>query len=165
MLTHLLKAATTTTHTPKAAWVLGGLNVSLLPWFAAAVWFAEDTALWVRLSIAYEALTLGVLGGVRMGIAFGAKEHLPEPVDYTIAILLPLIGWLALIPVPLAGGAVLMAGFLVSTFSDYAAAQAGRLPYWYGRLRLQFLPAMVLFLAVVMAKLMADEGWFAAGGV
>ena len=162
MLTHLLKAAITTTYTPKAAWVLGGLNISLLPWFATAVWFAEDTELWVRLSIAYEALTLGVLGGVRMGFAFGEKERLPEPVDYAIAILLPLIAWLALIPVPLAGGAVLMAGFLISTFSDYAAAQSGRLPHWYGRLRLQFAPAMVVFLGVVMAKLMVDGGWLGA---
>ena len=159
MLTHLLKAAVETTHTPKVALVLGGLNVSLLPWFAAAVWFAEDTALWVRLSITYEALTLGVLGGVRMGFAFADKERLPVAQDSTIAILLPLLGWLALIPVPLAGAALLMAGFLVSTLADFTAAQAGRLPHWYGRLRLQFLPAMVVFLALVMAKLMVDGGW------
>lgn len=158
MLTHLLKAAVQTTHTPKAAWVLGGLNVSLLPWFAAAVWFAEDTALWVRLSIAYEALTLAVLGGVRMGFAFGEKERLPDTVDYVVAILLPLIAFLALLPVPLAGAAVLLAGFLISTFSDVIAAQSGRLPVWYGRIRLQFLPAMVVFLGLVMAKLMVDGG-------
>lgn len=140
--------------TPKAAWVLGLLNVSLLPWFAAAVWFAEDTGLWIRLSIAYEALTLGVFGGIRMGFAFAARDHTPSFQDYAIAILLPLVGWFALIPDAVSGGSILMAGFLVSTVFDRMAAQSGTLPRWYGRLRLQFLLPLLLFLALVVARAM-----------
>jgi len=154
MLAHLLHAATSTHQTPKAAWVLGLLNVSLLPWFAAAVWFAGDTDLWIRLSIAYEALTLGFLGGVRCGFAFARKDALPGFQDYAIAIILPLIGWAALIPQPLAGGAILMAGLLMSVLWDITGVRSGALPVWYGRLRLQFLAPMIGFLALVMARIM-----------
>lgn len=161
MLTHLLRAATGTHRTPKAALVLGLLNASLLPWFAAAVWFAPDTGFWLRLSLDYSAVTLGVLGGVRMGFAFGEKERLATIHDYATAILWPFVGWLALIPVPLAGSAILAAGFLASTLLDIVATEAGRLPYWYGRIRLQFLPVLIGFLMLLMAKIMLDEGWFA----
>lgn len=155
MLTHLLRAATNTHQTPKAAWVLGLINISLLPLFGAAVWFAGDTDLWVRLSLAYEALTLGFLGGVRCGFAFARQDALPGIQDYATAIALPLIGWAALIPHPLAGAAILMAGFLMSALWDVAGVRAGALPAWYGRNRLQFLAPMIVFLAVVMARLMA----------
>lgn len=140
------------TATPRPAWVLGLLNVSLLPWFAAAVWFLDDTDLWVRLSIAYSALTVGVLGGVRMGFAF-ARPDIATAHDYGVAILTPLVGWAALVPDPLSGGCILMVVFALSALSDRAAATAGRLPYWYGRLRLQFLVPLLAFLAVVLAKL------------
>ena len=163
MLSHLLTAAATTHRTPRAAWVLGLMNVSLLPWFAAAVWFAEDTGLWVRLSIAYEALTLGFLGGVRCGFAFAAKDRLATQSDYATAITLPLVGWIALIPQPLAGGAILMAGFLMSALWDVAGVRSGALPAWYGRLRLQFLAPMIVFLAIVMARIVAVDGPFGAG--
>ena len=112
--------------TPKPAWVLGLLNVSLLPWFAVAVWVLEDAATWIRLSIAYSALTLGVFGGIRMGFAFAARGGTPTTHDYGIAILLPLLGWIALIPGPLAGCALLAAGIAVSAWSDHAAARADR---------------------------------------
>lgn len=154
MLAHLLNAATGTHQTPRAAWVLGLLNVSLLPWFGAAVWFAADSDLWIRLSIAYQALTLGFLGGARCGFAFARQDALPGAQDYAIAIVLPLIGWIALIPQPLAGGAILMAGFLMSVLWDVAGVRSGALPVWYGRLRLQFLAPMIVFLAVVMARIM-----------
>lgn len=144
--------------TPKAAWVLGILNVSLLPWFAGFAWLAQDTELWIRLSIAYQALTLGFLGGVRCGFAFAQGGARAAPQDYTLAILMPLAGWITLIPSALVGAALLLAGVLVSTFLDLTAAQAGRLPYWYGRLRVQFLLPMVLFLLVILAKIVVDRG-------
>ena len=147
--------------TPKAAWVLGLLNVSLLPWFAGFAWFAEDTDLWIRLSVAYQALTFGFLGGVRCGFAFAQGGPRATPGDYTLAILMPLGGWIALIPPPLAGAALLLAGILVSTFLDLTAAQAGRMPHWYAKLRVQFLLPMVLFLLVIMGKIVADRGLIA----
>ena len=145
------------TVAPKPAWTLGLLNVSLLPWFAAAVWFLDDTDLWVRLSIAYSALTVGVLGGVRMGFAF-ARPDTATAHDYGVAILTPLVGWAALVPEPLWGGCILMAAITVSALSDRAAATAGRLPRWYGRLRLQFLPPLLAFLVVVLAKIVSGTG-------
>ena len=78
-------------------------------------------------------------GGIRMGFAFAARDHKPSLQDYAVAILLPLVGWSALIPGAVSGGAILMAGFLVSTVFDRMAAQAGTLPYWYGRYRLHLL--------------------------
>jgi len=158
MLTDLLKAATNTHRTPKAALVLGLMNVSFLPWFAAAVWFAADTGFWIDLSLKYEALTLGVFGGVRMGFAFAEKQRLPSVHDYGIAIALPLIAWAALIPNPLSGTAIQAAAILASVFLDYMAAQSGTLPWWYGRLRLQFLAPLMAFLALIMLKLMLDQG-------
>ncbi|MGI9412241.1 MAG: DUF3429 domain-containing protein [Hyphomicrobiales bacterium] len=147
--------------TPRAAWVLGLLNVSLLPWFAGLAWFAENAELWIRLSIAYQALTLGFLGGVRCGFAFVQEGARATAQDYTIAILLPLAGWAALIPSPLVGAAMLLAGVLISAFLDLLAAQAGRLPAWYGRLRVQFLLPMVLFLLVILARIVVDRGLIA----
>ena len=161
LLEALARSFESSPDTPKAAWVLGLLNITLLPWFAGFAWFAEDTELWIKLSIAYQALTLGFLGGVRCGFAFAQGAARATPQDYTLAILMPLGGWIALIPSPLAGAALLLAAILVSTFLDLTAAQAGRLPHWYARLRVQFLLPMVLFLLVILAKVVVDRGLIA----
>lgn len=160
MLTHLMRAETETHRTPRVAWVLAILNVSLMPWFAAAVWFAPDTDFWVRLSVGYGALTIGFIGGVRGGFAFSDRERLPTWRDYAVAMAHPLTGWLALIPEPMAGCALLAAAFCMSAFLDHLAAQSGALPRWYGRNRLQFVGALVAFMLAVMAKLAVDKGWF-----
>ena len=82
-------------------------------------------------TVVYGALILSLAGGTGWGLAMrnsGFRPHL-------FAMAVPLaVGWLALIPGPLAGLAVLACGFILQGWCHFVIAQSGALPAWFGRL-------------------------------
>ena len=96
--------------------------------------------------IGYSAVILSFLGGVRWGAAMGHDEVETAPrsvevvnaltVELVIAVLPALIAWGALLLPVVPALALLAFSFVVLGLADRIAAQDGRLPAWYGRLRL-----------------------------
>lgn len=96
--------------------------------------------------IAYGATILSFLGGVRWGAAMKADEGTPSPRapdavnglmrEFTLSVLPPLIAWGALLVAPSAGLGVLAIALVAVGLLDRFAVCDGRLPRWYGRLRL-----------------------------
>lgn len=134
---------------PIPARVLGGAG--LIPFFAAAlaaVWpgFADhDFAL--RALIAYGAVILSFLGGVRWGLAIAERpDALWGPLAVSVAPSLG--GWVALL-LPAGTGLVLLAlGFAVMVALDGRLVAA---PAWYRRLRLPLSAGAILALLVGLA--------------
>lgn len=114
---------------------LGGL----IPFWALAIAlaFRRDVP-WLGTSLptvlaAYAALIASFLGGVRWGLAVGAKDR---PAAYIASVVPCLVAWLLLIlPDPWRLGA-LAALFLALGPVDARMAARGRAPLWFGRLRL-----------------------------
>ena len=140
---------------PPAALWLGGAGA--LPFIALAVaaWLPA-TAHGDRLSfalIAYGAVILSFLGGVRWGLAIaGYGAGAGDGASWArlgLSVVPSLIGWLALlIPAP-AGLLILAAAFAAMLAIDRRAGAAGAMPGWYAALRLP------LSLVVVAALLLA----------
>jgi hypothetical protein len=131
-----------------------GLGLSgVLPFalLAVALWSPQWRALAQPVLLAYSALILSFLGGVRWGRALAADR----PIEYVWAVLPSLWALLALQLPPLAGLLVLGAGFVGQWWLD---GPADRLPVaaWFRRFR-GLLTALVLacHLIAVLALLPA----------
>ena len=83
--------------------------------------------------LAYGAVILSFLGGVRWGLAMAAATPGALPAQLGLSVLPSLLGWAALLLPPAAGLVLLAAGFLAMLLADRREALA---PAWYKRLRL-----------------------------
>ncbi len=105
-----------------------------------------DATYFARVLMAYGAVILSFLGGVRWGAAIVAERdgHESDSVEdsnaltaeLVVAVLPSLIAWGSLLMPPPLGLALLAISFVVMGIIDQIAAGAGRLPRWYGRLRI-----------------------------
>ena len=148
----------TTDEIPLPALLLGAAGLLPFVFGAAALVLVEATAVahlpdatyFARVLVGYGAVILSFLGGVRWGAAVGLDmgrdevEATPRSVEVVnaltvelvIAVLPSLIAWGALLLPVVPALALLAFSFVVLGFADRIAAQDGRLPAWYGRLRL-----------------------------
>ena len=143
---------------PLAALLLGAGGV--LPFAALAVaallgleWrygFAPGTA---RTGlIAYGAVILSFLGGVRWGIGLRhGDEH--QTGLLVVSVLPSLAAWLALMLPRPHDFTLLIACFLALAVADFAMVRRGHAPAWYATLRLLLTAAVVLVLIVALAFL------------
>lgn len=105
-------------------------------WVGGSVWrFDSGTAL-----IAYGAVILSFLGGIRWGVEITQHAQHPHAAALLFSVLPSLIGWAALliqslINLPLAVTALII-GFVLQYLSDRRAARSNILPLWFGKLRL-----------------------------
>ncbi len=105
-----------------------------------------DATYFARVLMAYGAVILSFLGGVRWGAAILVERDGEAPrsvedanaltAELVIAILPSLIAWGSLLMPPPLGLALLAISFVVMGIIDQIASGAGRLPRWYGRLRI-----------------------------
>lgn len=123
------------TPIPRAAGLLG--FAGLVPFAAASLaamlpgTLAPDLAL--RALLAYGAVILSFLGGIRWGLAMAEGDAGALPARLGFSVLPSLLGWSALL-LPVAPGLALLAtGFAVMLWADRRVASA---PAWYPRLRL-----------------------------
>lgn len=149
---------TARTSTPGMALLLG--LSSGVPFIAggALVWLEAPPmriGLILVATLGYGAIVLSFLGGVRFGVAMSrAGSNAAMSASMLSAGLPALAGWIALLAPPIVGTALLIAGFLVQALWDVMSVQAGRLPHWYGRLRLGLTFIAVIALLSILARLL-----------
>lgn len=139
---------------PRSALLLGLLG--LVPFCAAALarWFdmpGIDGACARFAGTAYGAVILSFLGGIRWGAVLGPVAAGERRQTFALGVIPPLAGWAALLLPPLPGLALLIAGFLLQALWDALAADAGRLPQWFGRLRMVLTAGAVVSLIAMLA--------------
>lgn len=88
------------------------------------------------LLISYGAIILTFLGGVRWGTAMGPYDGRRQGFEFTVSVLGSLVGLAALFLPAIPALTLLIAGFLVHALWDVRSVEAGRLPSWYGKLRM-----------------------------
>lgn len=101
----------------------------------------------ILLLLAYGAVVLSFLGGVRWGLALNRGDE-GGALEYGLSVVPSLIGWLSVaMPVPYAFG-VLAVAFAAHGAWDALAVHAERAPAWYGNLRSILTAAVVVTMFV-----------------
>ena len=143
---------------PGAALVLG--LAGLIPFVAgaAAQWtriplLPADTGL--KLAIVYGAIILSFLGGIRWGTAIGPYDQGRQTLEFSASVLGSLAGLAAVFLPAIPALALLIAGFLMQGLWDVMSVDAGRLPSWFGRLRMILTAGAVISLVAALLAVIA----------
>lgn len=146
---------------PGPAIVLAALALAPMAAFLALIAAARagapiggDPSAWLRL---YAALALAAVGGIRLGngLRTGAARGKRASLAVIGGALAPLAAFAAL-ALPVEAGLMLLAfAWAALGAADSLAAARGRLPAWYGRLRIGLTLAAV---AILAAALVAGAG-------
>lgn len=102
--------------------------------------------------LAYGAVILSFLGGIRWGLAIAPGHHLNTGALWyplALSVVPALTAWLALLAPAAASPIILAAAFLLMLASDWQVAQTGVAPPWFMRLRWPPTAAAVLSLLAV----------------
>lgn len=141
---------------PPSALYLGLAGV--LPFWLAAMLFwshadpiASSPA--AALAIAYGAIILAFLGGVRWGLAIAPSGRAPAAATLFFSCLPALAGFAAMFTPPLFALAVLVSGFLLQALWDVISADSGRLPPWFANLRMILTALVVPALLLLIVKM------------
>jgi hypothetical protein len=129
-----------------------------VPYWAAAIVVLGDigplSIAWVIWGIiAYGAVGLAFLGGIRWGLALRPQGARGQAWEIALSTAAPLAGFAALIVPPVIGISVLIAGLLTQALWDQMCADTGRLPVWFARLRMVLTSLAVLPLLAVVGRL------------
>lgn len=148
----------TTGKIPGAALLLG--LAGLIPFFAAAgaQWASlpllpPETGL--KLAIVYGAIILSFLGGIRWGTAIGPYDSARQGMEFSASVLGSLAGLAAAFLPAIPALALLIAGFLMQGLWDVMSVDAGRLPAWFGRLRMILTAGAVVSLVAALLAVLA----------
>lgn len=141
---------------PVAALVLGLAGV--IPFVAGAIaqWVPVpriSAQLGLTLVVVYGAIILSFLGGIRWGTAIGPFDGRRQGIEFGGSVLGSLVGLAAIFMAPVGGLTVLISAFLLQALWDVISVEAGRLPQWFGRLRMILTTGAVLaMLATLLAQ-------------
>lgn len=129
----------------------------LVPFVAGAgsLWIAVPVLtppLGFKMVAGYGALVLAFLGGIRWGTAIGPYGRLRQGLDFGLSVLGVVAGLAALFLTPIPALTLLIAGFLMQALWDATSVEAGRLPAWFGKLRMVLTAgAVVALIAALVA--------------
>ena len=143
---------------PGLARLLGYAGVLPFLLTAVLIWFAGDAGVAAaahRMLMAYGAVILSFLGGVRWGLCIGPLTGPDRNRELGLSVLPPLVAWVAFLPGPILALGILVTGFIVQCLWDVMSAEQGRLPRWYATLRLQLTAVAVVCLLAGIARLIA----------
>lgn len=111
----------------------------MLPLVAAGIGAWVLPGLWplraIQLAIAWAALILAFIGGVRRGFGFGERRASTVSELVAGALYLILAGLGLILPRPSAGLAALIVGYVLAALLDRRAALAGSAPRHFATLR------------------------------
>lgn len=142
---------------PRAPLILG-LAGALPFWAMALAVLATDSALIaafaVKGGIAYGAVILSFLGGIRWGEALKPYGKRERAFAFTLSVVPSLAGWAALMMPAIPALSLLVAGFLMQSLWDVTSAQEGRLPAWFGKLRAILTSLAVTALILMLGRLL-----------
>ena len=125
------------TDTPLTALWIGFAGILPFVAGAGAAWLTTPQLAVLALSatVAYGAVILSFLGGVRWGLAAASYGGPPTSMHWVLSIVPTLVGWAANLMALAPGLGLLTAAFALAYFSDARAARDGLAPPWYGALR------------------------------
>lgn len=109
----------------------------------------------LKLVIVYAAIILSFLGGIRWGTAIGPYDQGRQALEFSASVLGSLAGLAATFLPPIPALALLIAGFLMQGLWDVMSADAGRLPAWFGRLRMILTAGAVVSLIAALLAVLA----------
>jgi hypothetical protein len=138
---------------PTTALVLG--LAGLIPFVAGALsqWMAlplMPRSYGLSVIVVYGAIILSFLGGIRWGTALGPYDARRQAMEFSASVAGSLAGLVAVFLAPVASLTLLIAGFLVQGLWDVTSVEAGRLPPWFGRLRMILTAGAVLSLVAAL---------------
>ena len=142
---------------PGSALALGLAGV--LPFVAAALaqWLpipGLPAGLAFEAGRTYGAIILSFLGGIRWGTAMGPYGPKRQSLEFATSVLASLAGFTALFLPPVLGLSLLVAGFLMQALWDVLSVEAGRLPPWFGKLRMILTAGAVIALLALLLRLL-----------
>lgn len=126
---------------------LGGL----VPFGAGVLllWFPELLpGLGSSFLVGYGAIILTFLGGIRWGTAIGPYDGKRQTIEFAGSVVGSLAGFVALLLPSILAFTLLIAGFLIQALWDVTSVEAGRLPVWFGKLRMMLTSGAVLALVL-----------------
>lgn len=137
---------------PRSALVLG--VAGLIPFAAAAVavWQGEFAHLALEGGLAYGAVILSFLGGIRWGTTIGPYSPSRFVRDFSLSVLPALAGWISLLAPPIPALCLLIAAFLLQALWDVLSVERGYLPGWFGRLRMYLTAGAVAALLAMTGR-------------
>lgn len=143
---------------PGAALLLG--LAGLIPFVAGAAsqWasvplLTAESGL--KLAIVYGAIILSFLGGIRWGTAIGPYDTGRQTTEFSASVLGSLAGLAAVFLPAIPALALLIAGFLMQGLWDVMSVDSGRLPNWFGRLRMILTAGAVVSLVAALLAVLA----------
>jgi hypothetical protein len=148
---------TVSSQIPSAALLLG--LAGLIPFAAGAAsqWVALPLLTpepGLKLIIAYGAIILSFLGGIRWGTAIGPYDTRRQGLEFSASVMGSLAGLAAIFIPTVPALTLLIAGFLMQALWDVTSVEAGRLPGWFGKLRMLLTAgAVVSLIAALVAVL------------
>ena len=129
---------TTRPPVPAAAAWLGGAG--LLPFLSLAVaslvLAGEAARLAAKALLAYGAVILSFLGGIRWGLAIARPADARLAPRLGLSVIPSLLGWASLLLPQATGLALLAAGLAAQLWLDVHDSRAGEAPAWYPTLRI-----------------------------
>lgn len=142
------------TKAPATAWLLGVASVVPL-WLATLLYWSTSDAVGTGFAsaaaIAYGAIMLTFLGGIRWGLAIAPAGRTVAGATLVLSVLPGVAGFAAMLLPVLLALTVLVCGFLLHALWDVIAADDGRLPPWFANLRMVLtalaVPALLLLIA------------------
>jgi hypothetical protein len=142
---------------PASALLLGLSGLIPFAAGAAAQWVplplvTAETGL--RLIIVYGAIILSFLGGVRWGTALGPFDARRQGLEFSASVLGSLAGLAAVFLAAIPALALLIAGFLMQALWDVTSVESGRLPQWFGKLRMLLTAGAVVSLVVALVAVL-----------
>lgn len=131
--------SSSTATPPAVAWLGYG---GLLPFTGLALAAVAGVAPqfdWGGALRTYAAVILGFVGALHWGFAMALAGLNPaqRQAAFVWSVVPSLLGWVALLVAPVAGVALLVAGFLAHYAQDRRLARQAPLPAWYLPLRLR----------------------------
>ncbi|MFN4143830.1 DUF3429 domain-containing protein [Aestuariivirga sp.] len=138
---------------PAVAFLLG--LAGLIPFAAGALslWLPLPVLtpeLGIKLVISYGAIILSFLGGIRWGTAIGPYDSRRQGLEFSASVLGSLAGLAAVFIPHVPALTLLIAGFLMQGLWDVTSVEAGRLPSWFGKLRMLLTAGVVVSLTAAL---------------
>lgn len=152
-----MRALTVLQSVPKVPFWLGLAGVlpfafGLVIYAAGGLWLI-DQPLALRSTLGYGAVILSFLGGTRWGMGLLLDNEDKRDARFTLSVLPPLLGWLALLLPGFPALVLLAVSFAAQGAWDVGDAADDGAPEWFAHLR-TVLTALVCSLLSVMAVLM-----------
>lgn len=142
---------------PFPALVLG--LAGLLPFAAASL--SQYVALrglppdhGLRLGIVYGAVILSFLGGIGWGVALRPEAPRRQAIEFAASVLPSLAGVTSVFLPEILSLGLLVSAFLMQALWDVMGVEDGRLPRWYGNLRMVLTAGAVIALIAMLPRLL-----------